>query len=46
LIDGCAELIESLINSSKRPLILAGTGIRLSKTVDELGVFQENQEFQ
>ena len=46
LIDGCAELVESLINSSKRPLILAGTGIRLSKTVDELGVFQENQEFQ
>jgi acetolactate synthase-1/2/3 large subunit len=39
LIEGLSELVESLINSSKRPLILAGTGIRLSKTVDELGVF-------
>ena len=39
LIDGLAGLVESLITSSKRPLILAGTGIRLSKTVDELGVF-------
>ena len=37
----CLELVESLISSSKRPLILAGTGIRLSETVDELGVFSQ-----
>lgn len=39
LFDGVAELVESLIKSSKRPLILAGTGIRISNTVDELGLF-------
>ena len=41
LIDGLGELVESLIRSSKRPLILAGTGIRLSNTIHDLEVFSK-----
>ncbi|MDC0088862.1 thiamine pyrophosphate-binding protein [Porticoccaceae bacterium] len=36
---GLASLVRSLITSSKRPLILAGSGIRVSKTVEKLGSF-------
>lgn len=36
------QLVGSLIKSSRRPLILAGTGVRLSGTVDELSSFSQN----
>ena len=36
-----AKLTKSLLMKSKRPLILAGTGIRISDTVDELNEFSE-----
>ena len=40
-IDDLGSLVLSLINTSKRPLILAGTGIRLSNTINDLEAFSK-----